>query len=280
MLDGFVIKGNELSQAPIVVAEVQASLLKKRYVSISVSVLIHVLAVFILLAVSEKHQPKQVITTKKAIKSYLYKMPIKKMEIKQEVAKQEEIKPKQEDKKVIPKQVAIKQESATKPIIEKEKIQKEVIKKSTVMPASSTKVVSTTTKNENDLQKPVQATFSAYQQLDSLRNSINKQMMAKEVSQQQKFRSASVMHAEQIPVPHSEVQLTPEQERDKRTTKMSDEISITKYDNGVCTIEREQFLGSPVPASSSAFACGESKFDKGFRVHMEKVQAKLKVSDK
>ncbi len=275
MLDGFVIKGNELSQAPVEASEAQASRLKKRYVSVSVSVLIHVLAAFLLLAVSEKQQPKQAPITKKAIKSYLYKRPINKVAVQRVPVKQEEIKPKQEEKKVIVKQVAIKQENATKPIIEKEKIQKEVTKKDTVMPASSTEVLSTKTKNENDIQKPAQATFSAYQQLDSLRNSINNQVMSQEVSQHQQFRSASVMHAEQIPVPHSEVQLTPEQERDKRTTKMSDEISITKYDNGVCTIEREQFLGSPVPASSSAFACGESKFDKGFREHMKKVRDKL-----
>ena len=85
----------------------------------------------------------------------------------------------------------------------------------------------------------------------------------------------SVMHGEQIPVPHSNKQLTPEQEREKNTTKMSDDISITKYDNGICIIEREQFLGSPVEGSSSVFFCGKSKFDQSFREHMKKVQKKL-----
>jgi len=46
---------------------------------------------------------------------------------------------------------------------------------------------------------------------------------------------------------------------------MSNDISITKYDNGICTIERTQFLGSSVEGSSSAFACGKNKFDKSFR---------------
>ena len=51
---------------------------------------------------------------------------------------------------------------------------------------------------------------------------------------------------------------------------MSNDISITKYDNGICTIERTQFLGSSVEGSSSAFACGKNKFDKNFREHMNK----------
>jgi hypothetical protein len=66
-----------------------------------------------------------------------------------------------------------------------------------------------------------------------------------------------------------------EEVHEKNTLKMSDNISITKHDNGTCIIEREQFLGSPVEGSTSAFACGESKFDKSFREHMRKVQNKI-----
>ena len=99
--------------------------------------------------------------------------------------------------------------------------------------------------------------------------------MQQGVDNVQQFRSPSVMHGEQIPVPHSQYKLTPEQERESKTTRMSDDISITKYDNGICTIERKQFLGSPIEGSISAFACGESKFDKSFREHMKKVQEKI-----
>ena len=126
-----------------------------------------------------------------------------------------------------------------------------------------------------EIQKPIQATFSAYKQLNNLRSSINEKIMADELSKLQQFRSPSVMHGEQIPVPNSTIQLTPEQEREKRITRMSDDISITKYDNGMCTIERKQMLGSPVEGSSSMFACGESKFDQNFRAHMQKVRDKI-----
>lgn len=83
------------------------------------------------------------------------------------------------------------------------------------------------------------------------------------------------MHGEQTVVPPSLVKLTPEQARNKNTTKMSNDISITKHEDGTCTIDRAQFLGSPVEGSSSVFACGERKFDKSFREHMKKVQEKL-----
>ena len=69
--------------------------------------------------------------------------------------------------------------------------------------------------------------------------------------------------------------LTPEQVREKNTTKVSSDISIIKNDNGTCIIEREQFLGSPVEGSTSVFSCGESKFDRDFREHMKKIQDKI-----
>lgn len=120
----------------------------------------------------------------------------------------------------------------------------------------------------------VKASFSSYQQLDKLRSAINKQVMTEELAELQQFRSASTMHGKQVPVPHSTLQLTPQQKLEQNTTHMSDAISITKYDNGLCTLERKQFLSSPIEGSHSAFACGESKFDKGFREHMKKVQYK------
>jgi hypothetical protein len=83
------------------------------------------------------------------------------------------------------------------------------------------------------------------------------------------------MHGKQIPVPHSIQNLTPAQEKEKNTIRMSDNISITRLGNGYCTIERKQFNGSPVPASSSGFACGESDFDKSFKAHMKKVNDKI-----
>ena len=266
MLDGFVIEGNVIEQAPLKAAKEEMHVLKRPSLAILFSVLVHILLAFSLFFIAEKQQPKQVTTTKKAIKSYLYKMPAKPVIVESMVVKEvsEEVKVKKEIK-LEKKPEVLKQENTSQAESKKENN----LKVNEASKASSLTKPKTTTK------KAVQATFSSYKQLDNLRNSINKKIIEQGVSDFQQFRSPSVMHGAQIPVPHSTEQLTPEQEREKRTTRMSDDISITKYDNGICTIEREQFLGSPVEGSSSAFACGESKFDKSFREHMKKVSDKI-----
>jgi len=215
---------------------------------------------------SDNQRPKHVEITKKAIKSYLYIRPVKKVEIK--LAK-DEVEIKEQPIKLEP-EVIVDKKIEQKVTEKEEKVAMKKQEQPTPI-ATSTTQVQPKSIELNSTQK----SFSAYKQLDNLRSSINKKIMEKEIAQSQRFRSASVMHGEQIPVPHSNVQLSPEQEREKKITRMSNDISITKYDNGLCTIEREQFLGSPVPASSSAFACGESKFDKSFREHMKKVRDKI-----
>ena len=264
MLDGFVIEGDVLEQAPLKAAKGKTHAIKRHYLTILVSVFVHLFLALLLFFTAEKYQPKQVEIINKAIKSYLYEMPAKPVVVKQAA---EEVKVKDKEKL----KIEIKPEA-----LESNNITTNVT--STVSLSSKPKSEpksKLSTKTKTKTKKPIQATFSAYKQLNSLRNSINEKIMADELSDLQQFRSPSVMHGEQVPVPHSTEQLTPEQKREKNTTKMSDDISITKYDNGICTIERKQFLGSPVEGSSAAFACGESKFDKSFREHMKKVRDKI-----
>ena len=261
VLDGFIIEDNVFAQTSKVPDKEKKNVLKTHSTTFLASILVHVVLLILLLFVAEKKQPQQLDITPKAIKSYLYKMPPKAVTV-----KQAQIKPEVTPEKIV--------DLKDKKII----TDKKKIKKSKALAsAASSKPLSAVVKNQSisKVSKPAQTTFSAYKQLNSLRDSINEKMMNQELAELQQFRSPSVMHGKQIPVPHSNEQLTPEQEREKRTTKMSNDISITKYDNGVCTITREQFLGSPVEGSSSAFACGESKFDKSFREHMKKVRDKI-----
>ncbi len=169
--------------------------------------------------------------------------------------------------------VVLKQENSVQAVIKK--VEKHKATESSKVVSSVISSTSLSVKSKKEIPKPAQATFFAYQQLDSLRNSINEKIITQELSKRQQFRSPSSMHGEQIPVPHSKKQLTPAQQREKKVTRMSNDISITKYDNGICTIEREQFLGSPVEGSSSAFACGENQFEKSFLEHMKKLQEQL-----
>ena len=268
MLNGFVLKGNTVERPLVNVAQGNAGqricyAMKRHYLAILVSVGVHILLAFLLFFIAEKQPPKQVQIAKKAIKSYLYKMPSKPVIVEPVVVKKvlEEVKVKEKVK--IKKRPEVLQEKKPKSDAPK------------TVPSLSKAKFSKKAKQSTKVQKTMQATFSAHKQLNSLRKSINKKMVADELAELQKFRSPSVMHGEQIPVPHSTKQLTPEQEREKKTTRMSDDISITKYDNGLCTIERKQFIGSPIEGSTSAFACGESKFDKSFREHMKKVRDKL-----
>jgi len=274
VLDGFVIERSILEQAPLKAAKGRMHVLKKHSLAISISVFVHLLLAFSLFFIAEQQQPKQVEITNKAIKSYLYKMPNKLVIVEPKTVKQEPEEVKEPEKiKIEKKTEELKQESANQTVSKKENNLK-VSESSKVSSLTKSKSKSKS-KSKTTTKKAVQANFSSYKQLDSLRNSINKRIIEQGASDFQQFRSPSVMHGDQIPVPHSNVQLTPEQEREKKITRMSDDISITKYDNGLCTVERKQFLGSPIEGSTSAFACGESKFDKSFREHMQKVQDKI-----
>jgi hypothetical protein len=121
---------------------------------------------------------------------------------------------------------------------------------------------------------------SSMELLSDLRKRINNQAMQALIDEQQQHRPRSAMLAQEIPVPHSKNQLTAIDKKVKNTMKMSDGISITRLGNGYCIIERGQALGSPIPASRSGFACGESDFDKSFRENMKKVSKKLTPSSK
>jgi hypothetical protein len=122
----------------------------------------------------------------------------------------------------------------------------------------------------------IKASFSSYDSLSQLRSSVEEKHREQAFNEIIQQRSASIMDAAQLPVPHTTVPLTSEQKYQKNTST-SHVGAITKNDNGTCTIHRQQILGSPVEATTSIFACGESKFDKNFREHMQKVQAKLPI---
>jgi hypothetical protein len=126
------------------------------------------------------------------------------------------------------------------------------------------------------LKPTVKSGFSSYDRLTRLKNKIQKQQQEQAFNEATKQRSVSIMDAKPLLVPRTMVPLTREQQYQKNTST-SHVGSITKHDNGTCTIHREQILGSPVEATTSSFACGESKFDKHFKEHMQKVKNTFKT---
>jgi len=272
VLAGLVIAGNVLAPEDLKVVEVKKRSLKKYYITILLSVFVHLVLALVLFSMSDNHPVKPMKIEPKAINSYLYKMPIKaKKSPTQITIKKEQPKEKERQKKRVVSKPETDIQTTSKKEMQQNKTINNMIEQSKLVKPVTTGVALA---KDAESTKSIKATFSAYKQLNNLRSAINEKIIAEQLLERQQFRSASVMHGKQIPVPHSNLQLTPEQEQEKRTTK-SGNISITKYDNGICTIERKQFLGSPIPESSSAFACGESKFDKNFREHMKKVRDKL-----
>lgn len=263
MLDGLVIKGNELAAISSNPVESDNSKKKNDYTSVAISAFVHILLASLLFFIAEKEQIKPDKITNNAIKSYLYQMPPKKVESKP-VAQELPIQKHQAPTNHIPVKNA-------------ENVSTQNTKATTTPKAMQDLTVKDQVKVtvKPNVNTSLPKGFSAYKQLDNLRANLKNKAISQELSQLQQFRSPSVMHGEPIPVPASMVQLTQDQERSQNTTKMSNNISIIKHDNGVCTIEREQFLGSPVEGSSAFFACGEAKFDKNFREHMNKVKNKI-----
>lgn len=223
------------------------------------SFLVHALVLAAVLYMSNEHKGKLVDTLvvknePKALKSFIYYQP--KPKPKEQIAKLKEQTAKLQPAKPLEKPI-------TKKTLTKKRLE----------------TTSTPITKESDTPKKVVKTTqlpkTGMDYLLDLKKSINKQAMQDDFLERQQHRSASVMHGKQIPVTHSSQQLTPMQEKEKNTIRMSDNISITRLGNGYCIIERKQFAGSPVPASNSGFACGESDFDKSFKVHMKKVNDKI-----
>lgn len=139
--------------------------------------------------------------------------------------------------------------------------------------------VEKTTKNPSEnLAKPKAVSrVSAMSQLSQLRSKINRQHQQQAFEHYSRQRSLSGMSDNPDSVPHSAVPLTRDQEKEQNTTHYSADKSITKHDNGTCSITEDlSSVGMEGHKATSMFACGESAFDKSFRQHMDKVKKKLK----
>ena len=259
-------------------------MLKGRYTALSISVFAHIILLLVLVffSVQPPLNPKEVIK-KTAIKSYIYHKakPVIKTLPEQPIIKE-------------PIKALLEEVKAIAPV---KKIEEKSIETVKAVPVVNNKLPAKINKPSKDdtAQKKLTApalptslpvrpiirssSLSSHQSLSRLRNSIDQQLANDFFSEQTQTRSASKMHGAQLPVPHSEVALTAEEKHHKNTSR-THAHAITKNDDGTCTIVREQVLGSPVEASVSGFACGESKFDKSFRQHMKAVNKKFMNNQK
>lgn len=259
------------------------TVLKGPYTAIIISVLLHLILVLILIY-GATQQPKIIKQDKpkvKSIKSFLYSAPKK-------IVRKPATKPTTTNDTKTPLK-AQQTHTSTSTTVSTEIPHQNInlpptkpISKPASKPVSSqvtNAVKSETVTTKNKVSGANRGKFSSYDRLSRLREKLGNQQREQAFTEITQPRSSSVMDAEPFPVPKTIVPLTIEQQQ-KLNTSSSHVGSITKNDNGTCTIYREQILGSPVHATTASFACGESKFDKNFREHMEKVQAKFKVTNK
>ncbi|PKG84957.1 hypothetical protein CXF85_04930 [Colwellia sp. 75C3] len=259
-------------------------MLKGRYTAIVISVLLHLLILFAL-TYSAIKQPKIIKKDKPkitSIKSFLYSAPKKRpnteITAKKNINEQKSLL-KVEPKKSTPKKPVHTEALTVAATIPVNNLPKNTQNKAVIntLPKQVTNAVkSDTVTTKNKVAGARFGNFSSYDRLSRLRQKLDNQQSEQAFAEFTQKRSASVMDGEPFPVPKTIVPLTVEQQH-KLTTSTSHTGSITKNDDGTCTINRAQIYGSPIPATTSYFACGESKFDKNFREHMKKVQAKLKT---
>ena len=123
--------------------------------------------------------------------------------------------------------------------------------------------------------------FSADEQLKNLRKSLKNEMIKQELTQIQRFKSVSVMHAKPTLVPRSftktVVDGVPEGAKETQmSTTYYGTTSVFKDENGKCTeITDMSFLGAGPMKQRISYQCGESKIDKKFRQHMRTVLKNL-----
>ncbi|QOL26777.1 hypothetical protein LP316_05630 [Thalassotalea sp. LPB0316] len=124
------------------------------------------------------------------------------------------------------------------------------------------------------IKPPAIAKGSVRAQLFDLKQQIQDQHIQQAFNEYQSYRQGDVMSGKHLPVPESVVPLT-QDEKDKRATSNIGNFDIIKGDNGNCTlVEDLSYLGLDHKAVSS-FGCGESKDEKNFRLHMDKVLERL-----
>jgi hypothetical protein len=219
--------------------------------------------------------PEKKLAQKKIIKSYLYNSSIDEIKI----IKSKDIIDAQKTNSYIVKSTKVDKHELPKPETSQtitnngpasNKI-KNTLKSATTVSTSVSK------KPEENSNKVID--FSAYEQLNKLKLSINNKVIKEALVESQRFESMSLMHAAPEPVPHSitktESVLEGAKKMNMRTSHYGN-TTVYKDNNGICTsVTDMSYLGLGPMKKTRIRRCSESKFDKTFRLHMKDVLRKL-----
>ena len=193
------------------------------------------------------------------IKSYLYVPPPK---------------PEKVDE-ISPEPVAVEQEEPSKEHLSPNKTEQDVVQQVPVEVVKPKEITeSQPIQKLPKLRRPTSVRSQLFDLKQQLEQQVTQDVQSSEFERFERYRQGDVMAGKHIPVPHSVVPLSPEEKRKQATSDLGG-FQIIKGDDGNCTlVEDLSYLGLDIKARSG-FSCGESKFDRNFRQHMEKTFEKM-----
>lgn len=118
--------------------------------------------------------------------------------------------------------------------------------------------------------------LSAFKQLEQLRSQLKNKQSKQHMFTYDREKTGSLLNAPSIPVTKSVIKQTEQQYALQNTTHYGNGLSIKKNKNGSCTVISDlSNVGIEGVTARSYMACGETKDDKNYRLHMDKVLRKL-----
>jgi len=111
--------------------------------------------------------------------------------------------------------------------------------------------------------------------LSRLKDKINQQIIKQEMYNYSKPNTGSVMHGTPTYVPHSFVENAKRKAIGSTPSQVGNGFSITKGDDGNCTLTEDLSNIGLQGKTTSSFGCGKSKDEKAFNRHMKNVRKKL-----
>jgi hypothetical protein len=201
------------------------------------------------------------------IKSFIYYKPIEDKTETIETALVKDDKNNEQEEKLPPKEDVIITNKEANPKVpqNKPKVQNE-------QPTALTKV---TVPPLKDKQKEPIKKYNSMQSLSRLKDKINQQIINQEIYNYSKPNTGSVMLGTPNYVPHSFVENTEKNTIDSTDTQVGNGFSVTKNDNGTCTLTEDLSIIGLQGKTTSSFGCGLSKEEKHFKNHMKNVLKKL-----
>lgn len=251
--------------------------LTERYSPFLLAVFAHlILAGFLLNSVVIKHHPiVKALPINNIIQSYLF--------IKPKVIKPNAVKPQNKTQhKVKPTEATVQHKAAKNKEVQKNQLQKkQSTTKTNKSPDQSSNINDQEiTRKLDSLQQKTTSKYSfSTTVLDQFKNQLNNKIMTEQLNYAQRPRGLSIFNDLPPAVTHSVKKLTLLEKIDKKqkmATHYAGGSTIIKNDDGTCTlIEDLTSRGMEGITAISKFGCGQTKMDKWYDAHMDKVLKKL-----